>query len=405
MLKDAGLFNTLRVSFFLAYRSIRRTNIGTTILTIVIIALVLVNLIFLPAIVNGLQETIEEESRDNLYGNILIEPKEDNLYLNNVNNIQKNINRLSGVVGTAPRYATGATFSYESEFIGGTIYSMNPSDEIMVSKIHEGIISGEYLSDSDTNEILMGMDLAGEKDVEENEPSLGGVEVGDQVKITFSNGIIKNYRVKGLFSVSQMGTDKLAFISEKEMESVLGIQDKASLVLVKIFETGKEGDFRKRFIDLGISEDIKIWQEKIGGTIGSITGTFGLLTLITTAVSLIIAIVIILVIVYINTVNNKKQMGILKAVGIEQSVIINSYVFQALFYGVVGIILGSFFLLFLGYYLKTNPIDFPMGEVSPIITVGLISKSAISLIMISLIGGFLPAWRTTRHSILDLIGG
>jgi len=75
---DAGFLNMLKVSFFLAYRSIKRTNIGTTILTVSIISFVLVNLIFLPSVVNGLQESIEEESRDNLYGNILIEPKENN---------------------------------------------------------------------------------------------------------------------------------------------------------------------------------------------------------------------------------------------------------------------------------------------------------------------------------------
>ena len=120
---DAGFLNMLKVSFFLAYRSIKRTNIGTTILTVSIISFVLVNLIFLPSVVNGLQESIEEESRNNLYGNILIEPKEDNLYINDVSNIQKNINRLSGVVGTAPRYATGATFSYEDEFRRNSLFN------------------------------------------------------------------------------------------------------------------------------------------------------------------------------------------------------------------------------------------------------------------------------------------
>ncbi len=86
---NAGLLDTLKVSFFLAFRSIKRTNIGTTILTVSIISFVLVNLIFLPSVVNGLQESIEEESRDNQYGNILIEPKENNLYINDVSNIQK----------------------------------------------------------------------------------------------------------------------------------------------------------------------------------------------------------------------------------------------------------------------------------------------------------------------------
>jgi len=43
---NAGLLDTLKVSFFLAFRSIKRTNIGTTILTVSIISFVLVNLIF-----------------------------------------------------------------------------------------------------------------------------------------------------------------------------------------------------------------------------------------------------------------------------------------------------------------------------------------------------------------------
>jgi len=37
---DAGFLNMLKVSFFLAYRSIKRTNIGTTILTVSIISFV-----------------------------------------------------------------------------------------------------------------------------------------------------------------------------------------------------------------------------------------------------------------------------------------------------------------------------------------------------------------------------
>ncbi len=403
--KDAGFLNMLKVSFFLAFRSTKRTNIGTTILTVSIISFVLVNLIFLPSVVNGLQKSIEEESRDNLYGNILIEPKENNLYINDVSNIKKNLNRLPGVIGIAPRYATGATFFYEDEFLGGTLYSMNPSDEALVSKINEGIISGEFLSDSDSGEILLGRDLAGEKDSQKKEPSLKGAEVGDSVRVTFSNGVIRDYRVKGIFSVSKMGADSLAFITEKDMESALGIEDKASLILVKTSDAYTEDQFRKKFIDLGIHEDIKTWQEKISGVIGSITGTFNLLTMITTVVSLIIAVVIILVIVYINTVHNRKQIGILKAVGINQSVIIFSYVFQALFYCIAGIFFGSFLLWFLASFFTQNPIAFPMGKVSPIITLSLIIKSSISLLVISIAGGFLPSWQTARQSILKSIWG
>ncbi len=401
----ADHLNVLKVSSFLAYRSIKRTNIGTTILTMSIISLVLINLIFLPSVVNGLQRSIERESRNNLYGNLLIEPKDNNLYIKNINNLQKNINRIPGVIGTAPRYAIGATFSYKDKFLGGMLYSMIPSDEVLVSKIHEGIISGEYLSDSDSGEILLGRDLAGKKDSEDDQPSLEGAEVGDVIGVTFSNGVRRHYRVKGIFGVSKMGTDSLAFISKKEMESVLKIKNKASLVLVKLSKTGTEKQFKNKMIKLGVSDDIKTWQEKISGVIGSITGTFNLLTMITTIVSLIIAVVIILVIVYINTIHNQRQIGILKAIGINRNVIIFSYLFQALFYCIAGMFFGSFLLWFLSYYFTQHPIEFPMGDVSPIITLPLIIKSSVSLLVISIVGGFLPSWKTAKQSILKSIWG
>ena len=74
------MFKNLKVSFFLACKSIKRGNIGTTILTVMIMSLIFVNLIFLPSIVNGIGETIIQQSIDTIYGNIVIEPKENNLY-------------------------------------------------------------------------------------------------------------------------------------------------------------------------------------------------------------------------------------------------------------------------------------------------------------------------------------
>jgi putative ABC transport system permease protein len=51
------MFKNLKVSFFLACKSIKRSNIGTTVLTIAIMSLIFVNLIFLPSIVEGIAET------------------------------------------------------------------------------------------------------------------------------------------------------------------------------------------------------------------------------------------------------------------------------------------------------------------------------------------------------------
>lgn len=378
-------------------------------MTIIIMSLIFVNLIFLPSITAGVGEAFNQLSIDYSYANLVIGPKKDNLYINDADGIQKKLNRLPGVIGASSRYTTGATFTHKSKFVSGTLYSINPQDEEEVTKIHATIIDGEYLSDADTNEILLGSPLAGEEGEEiigiDPRPNLGGVRIGDNIDVTFSKGVVKKYRVKGIFKTGFNLVDTSAFITQKEMESVLKLDNKASQILIKIDKRGSEEEFKKEFMELGISEDIKTWEEKTAGFVKDIVSSFNLINLILTAVSLIIAVIVIFIVIYINIINKRKQIGILKAIGIDERVIINSYIMQALFYCFSGIIAGMFLLYLLTSYLTANPIKFPMGYVRPLVSNQLIIMSAVSLIIVSLIAGFIPSWRTARMNILKAIWG
>ncbi|RZN15489.1 MAG: FtsX-like permease family protein [Methanosarcinales archaeon] len=399
------MLNNFKISFFLAYKSLRRGNIGTTILTVAIMSMIFVNLVFLPSIVSGIGEGMNVMLIDYTYSNIFIEPKKDNLYINNVDSIRKKVNSLPGVAGASAHYISGATFACEDKFVSGAIYSINPIDEVTVTKTHTGIIEGDYLSEADTDEILLGIDLAGKEGKEAEERDLGGVRVGDKITVTFRNGIIREYRVKGIFKTKSFVADGSAFITEKEMESVLGMENKASEILVKLNQRGTEEVFKKKFMELGISEDIKTWEDKAGGITGDIISSFSLITVISTVISLIMAVIVIFIIIYINTVNKRKQIGILKAVGIEKSIIIRSYVIQSLFYCFSGITIGSLLLYFLISYMIANPIDFPMGNVKPLVEQQLIIQSITGLIAVSLIAGFVPSWKTANENILKSIWG
>jgi len=399
------MLKNLQVSFFLAYKSIRKGNIGTTILTVVIMSMIFVNLIFLPSIVSGIGEGMNVMLIDYTCANILIEPQEDNLYISNVGSIQKKLNSLPGVAGTSAHYISGATFTYKDNFVSGALYSINPIDEVTVTKTYTRIIEGEYLSKGDTDEILLGIDLAGEEGKESEEQNLGGVKVGDNIAVTFSNGVIREYRVKGIFKTKSFMADGSAFITEKEMESVLGLDDKASEILVKLNQRGTEEEFKKKFMELGISEDIKTWEDKASGIVGDIISSFSLINVISTIISLIMAVIVIFIIIYINTINKRKQIGILKAVGIDKSIIIRSYVIQSLFYCFSGITIGSIILYLLISYLIANPLEFPMTYVRPLVEPQLIIQSVISLIAVSLIAGFIPSWKTANENILKAIWG
>jgi len=66
---------------------------------------------------------------------------------------------------------------------------------------------------------------------------------------------------------------------------------------------------------------------------------------------------------------------------------------------------GGLFLLLILQLLAANPIVFPGGPVAPVVDVVLIARSTVSLFLVSLIAGYVPAWITTREDILSAIRG
>jgi len=395
-----------KVAFFLAKRSIVRGNKGTLSLTILIIGMVFVNLIFLPSIITGVAVLFNQQSIDYSYGNLVIEPKKNQVYITRASELQRKLERIPGITGVSPRYLTSATVAYKGNVVNPVLYAINPRDEQGVLKIGTKVSSGSYLADGDTGQIVLGFRLAGNEDEKlDVVPSLGGVQVGRVVDVTFNNGVTRQYRVKGIVTSNSFSVDSNAFITKEEYEEVFGLEDLANQVLVRTIETGKENEMRNTLLSYGVQEKIWTWQEKSANFLNQIIGSFNIINFIGTAVSLVIAIVVIFIVIFINTVYRRKQIGILKAIGIDRSIIIKSYLFQALFIFAIGTLVGGLFLLLILQLLAANPIVFPGGPVAPVVDVVLIARSTVSLFLVSLIAGYVPAWITTREDILSAIRG
>ncbi|MCE5298154.1 MAG: FtsX-like permease family protein [Methanoregulaceae archaeon] len=400
------MFEDSKVAFFLAKRSIARGNKGTLYLTILIIGMVFVNLIFLPSIISGVAVLFNQQTIDYSYGNLVIEPKKNQVYINNADELQRKIERIPGVTGVSPRYLTGATIVYKGNEVTPLLYAINPDDDRRVLKIASKVASGEYLGDGDTDQIVIGFRLAGNDDEKLDViPSLGGVDVGKVVDVTFNNGVTRQYRIKGIINSDSYDVDSNAFITKNEYESVFGLEDKANQMLVRTQETGNEDMMRNTLMAFGVQEKIWTWEEKSANFLNQIIGSFNIINFIGTIVSLVIAIVVIFIVIFINTVYRRKQIGILKAIGIDRSVIIKSYLFQALFIFAIGTIIGCGFLVLILQLLAANPIVFPGGPVAPVVDAMLILRSTMSLLAVSLIAGYIPAWITTREDILTAIRG
>ncbi|HOI13138.1 MAG TPA: FtsX-like permease family protein [Methanoculleus sp.] len=396
----------LRVSAFLAGKSIQRGSRGTLALTIMIIALIFVNLVFLPSIISGVVVTFDTQSIDFDLGNLVIEPREGSQYIDGVTGLQKKVEQIAGITGTSPRITAGVTYFYRGRNAASTLYGITPEDERSVTKIAEYMTAGEFLSNGDTDAIILGTTLAGTEGEEAGGlPSLQGVGVGDSVEVAYPNGETRIYRVKGLFETQSFGVDTAAFVTTREMSEVLGLQDQASVILVKTAVNGREEEYKTEILSYGVQEDVLTFREKSGGFVEQAIQSFNIINAISTLVSLIIAVVVVFIVIFINTVNRRRQIGILKAIGIDQQIIINSYVLQVLFITAVGALVGIALNAGVTTYLTAYPLVFPGGPVYPDVEASAILRSIASLFGVSVAAGYIPAWRIAREDILSAIRG
>ena len=401
----------IKTSVFLAFTSIKRGNKGTLAMTILIMTLAYVNLVFISSVFGGIVEAINTQSIDNQYSNIVIEPAIDDKYIDNTEAMEL-IDTIPGIGGSSAHYIDSPLIKYDEHHDGKDIKtgrwllkSIDPIAEKNVTKIHEGIIAGSYLEANDKDQVMIGKEVAGGYGGDLDYLSLG-VVVGDEIDVSFSNGIKRSYTVKGVFSTKSTAVDQMVFVTKKEMESVLKVHNRASEIIVKIEEAGEEEKYIGEIRKLGLEdEDIKKWSDLMGFT-SSASKSFMMISLILGAIGTIVAGVTIFIIIFVSVVNKRRQIGILKAIGMSENTIVLYFVIQALFYGVIGVILGASFILFIVRpYFISNPLDFPIGWVSLKITFNIIQVSNLSLIAAALIGGFFPAYRGAKESILTSIWG
>jgi len=112
------------------------------------------------------------------------------------------------------------------------------------------------------------------------------------------------------------------------------------------------------------------------------------------------------IVIYISVISKKRQIGILRAIGIKRGAIVYSYIIQALFYAVIGVIFGG---LIFGYgimpYFDYNPITLPIGVVSFTIKPIVIQSAVFGLILSAVFAGFVPVLGIIKQSIIKAIWG
>ncbi len=400
------MLNDIKVGFVSATSFIKRGNKKTLGFIIFVLALIFINLVFLPSMIGGVMGMMTGFMQYP-YGDIVIEPSRDSPYINNVDNVLQKVRTVPDVKSATKRLDAGASIQYKQKVVGSTITGVLPSEEYDISNYPYIISEGEFLGDLSRGEIIIGAMLVEGYFGSEIYDNLGGVRVGSFVNVTYSNQVTRTYKVKGIMEGTWELTDLNALVHYKDLRDVLGINEsEATSVVVRVKNIDDVAKVKEKIIASGVKEPVFTRDEKSDAVLRQAMQSIGLVNVITKYVSLIVGAALILIIVYISVLNRKREIGILKAVGISPRSIVISYAFISMFYVLIGVVAGLVLYFALMFYFQANPVIFyETIEIIPEIQVGLIIKNIFTMLALSIIAGIIPAWRVSKQSMLKMIWG
>lgn len=404
--------NDLKTSLFIAYKTIIRGNKSTTVLIIVILSISFLNLTFISGILGDISRAIELLTINTETSHIIISPQEAPVrkdFIENQSGLRSRIEELPGIVATARRYATEGIIAYDKEDKGNPrrlslrMIGIDVEDDKKVLSISQHLVAGDYLNGLREDEIVLGADTAGGYG-EPTGDDLGGVDVGDQVEVMYGNGVTRSYIVRGIYKVGFYSGYGL--VSSREIESALSVNNEASQILVKV-------DLNRYTLDNylaqihSIAPNLKIrkYKDVLGSNV-AIMAAFDGISAIVSMVIVIVGAITIFVLIYVNAINKRRQIGVLKAIGIKSRIIVYSYMFQSLFYTICGLIIGlGLVFLALNPLLTLHPLELPMGNIGLLLSPLRISLSIGCILFAAFMAGTIPSYRVARQDILKSIFG
>ncbi len=399
------MIDDIRVGALIAYCSIKRGNKKTLMFIVFVLSLIFMNLVFLPSMIGGMTVLFTGMMQDYPYGDIVIEPSGDNTYINNADNVLQKVRAVEGVRAATKRLDVGASIEHKQKVVGVSITGLLPTEEYEVSRYPYIISEGDFIGELSRDEIIIGAMIAGTGFGSEIYDNLGEVRPGSLVDVTYSNGVKRTYKVKGIMEGTFELVDLNAIVHYKEIEEVYGLEgSKATSVVVRVDKQGSEDQVQDKIREAGVNEQIFTWADKSETLIKQAMQSMGAINIMSKFVSLIVGAALVLIIIYINVLNRKKEIGILKAVGITPGSIVLSYAFLSMFYVSLGIFAGLVLYFSLMFYFQANPVVFyETMEIRPQIDPVLLIESIVTMLTLSVIAGILPAWSVSKESILKAI--
>lgn len=410
----------IRVGFYLALRSIRRSSRWTTSLIVFVMLLTFLNLVVVTGILVGLIDGINDSYRNQYIGDVIVSKLSNKEYVENSQAVIAFIKTLPQVERMTARYIGSGQLEadYKSRIDQGDksnttsaqVSGIDPLSEDRFSDFSHYLVEGEYLEATDYDQVLVGSQLLAQYSFGDQPgfSALKSVGVGSKLRLSI-NGAQREVTVKGIIK-SKIGELAVrVFMPEQQFRVLAGRTDNnVAEIAIKLTEESNPEEFRDLLLRSGIGESgkVKTFTESIPNGVADIKNTFAMLGNMLSSVGLVVASITIFIVIFINALTRRKFIGILKGIGIDGRAIEISYIFQSLLYALLGSGVGLLLLYgFLVPFIAAHPIDFPFSDG---ILVAPLSDTMVRIALLigaTVVAGYIPARMIVKKNTLDSILG
>jgi putative ABC transport system permease protein len=388
-------FSEIHAAFFYARRDIIKDKKVFFFITAAII-FATANIIVVNGFMDGIADDLVDNSIEASVGHLNVYPKEDDRIIEGVGFKEKKLASMDDVVAFSSRLSAGGTLSFRDMTTSVNMIGVDVENERKITKLLEKLDKGSTLEEND-RDILISYRLA--EDME--------VDVGDDVTIVFENGASRMYEIKGIAhtGIYELDVDTI-FMTKAEMNDNLGLDDKASIILVKL--TDKDmAESRKQVImdELGVFK-VKTWVEEVEHIVKSMVAWTNFSNIVI-SVGLVASAISVGVIIYINVVHKRRQIGIMKAIGASNSFVFIVFIIEAGLFAILGVTGGDILGYFATRYFETHPWWEPItrtwfrARFYPY----LLYNASIVSFSITIIAGIYPALKARKINIIKAIWG
>ena len=379
----------MRLPLLIATRFIRKSRWQST-LIILGIAVGISVAIFISILIDSLQNTLIQSTVGNA-PHITI-TKDDNK-ISEYDDLKNRIQNVSDITKIYPVVeANGllvtANKNYPVLFKG---VSFDKEDDIY--KVEDQLTSGA-LPDS-ANEIIIGEDLA----------RTIGVGVGDYVTVSEASGTENKFKISGIYDLKVSAINNSWLFTDLETAwATFGNQDDYTSIYLQVGEIFNADKIASEVKDrVGSSYAVDDWKAQNAQLLSGLQGqsVSSYMIQVFVLISVLISITSILTI----TVTQKsRQIGILKAIGLNNSNSSRIFLFQGSMLGFFGTLLGVLLGLGLFYAFATFAKN-PDGSniVEPIIRWNMVFLTGTIALAVSSIAGIIPAKKANQLSPIEVI--